>query len=563
MQRRTWKSLKPAAAVVVAVTTLLAAGCTGGGESGDDGNGEAASAEAPPLVAGAPSGPITNNNNPYVNTSAATVLGYSKVIFEPLAQTNAVDPTAEPTPWLATEWEWAGNFTSLTVTMRDGVQWTDGEPATAADIAFTFGMFKDHPALNTLALPVASATADGATATITFATSQFVNQDKVLQALIVPEHLWSTLPDPAKDTIENPVGTGPYTLTSWTQQAVTVDRNEDYWGGTPAVPQIRYVPYNDGNALITALGEGEVQWTGVAIPDPEAQYLGKDPDNRMWFPSGLPARTLFFNTAEGPFSNAALRQATDMVIDRERIIAEAYNNEGAAIASPTGIAEPAGAEFIAAKYQGEKHEVDVEGAREVLTDAGYTYVDDQLHDPDGEPVTVTLTDPTAFNQMLTALQIISQQLAEIGVTATVEPQDATAWQTSVAQGDFDATFSWTEVGSTPYSLYRTFMDGDALQPIGTPATANFGRFDNAEAAEALRTYATTEDEAVRADALATLQDIQVSEVPAIPMAAAPFGSEFSVKHYVGWPDENDPYANPQPHGTNAAMILMNLELAGS
>jgi peptide/nickel transport system substrate-binding protein len=284
----------------------------------------------------------------------------------------------------------------------------------------------------------------------------------------------------------------------------------------------------------------------------------------MWFPTGLAAHTLFFNTAEGPFSDVTLRRAVNMVIDRERINAEAYAGLYSVIANPVGIAEPAGSAFIAPKYEGVTHEYDVEGARQLLTDAGYTFDDDgKLHDPSGEQVTVEMVDPSTFFTMITALEIIGEGLAEIGIDSEVTPLDGNTWTTSVTQGDFEASIGFTNLGSTPYNHYKTFMDGDALVPVGEPAAANFGRFDNADAAEALRTYANASDDAERADAMETLQDVVVNEAPAIPLLASPMGSEFSVTHYVGWPDEDNPYANPQPHGINAAMILMNLELAGS
>jgi peptide/nickel transport system substrate-binding protein len=577
MKPRKWKTVRPGVVAVVAVTALLAAGCSDDGgdadnsadeenpsdesdESGDDEPSE----PPPPLTLGAPSGPITNNNNPFVRTSAASILGYAKVIYEPLAQTNATDPAAEPTPWLASDWTWSDDFTNITITMRDGVQWADGEPATADDIAFTFNLFTEYPTLNLEVLPIASATSDGSSATVTFAAPQFVNQHKVLETLIVPEHLWSQLDDPSVDTIEDPVGTGPYVMASWSQQAVIVEPNPGYWGGDPIVPELRYVPYNDSTALTSALTTGEVNWTGIFLPDPEGQFLSQDPDNRMWFPTGLAAHTLFFNTADGPFTNVALRQAVNLVIDRERINAEAYAGLYAPVTNPVGIAEPAGSAFIAPEYEGVTYEFDVDAARALLTDAGYTFDDNgKLHDPSGEQVTVELIDPATFFTMITALEIIGEGLAEIGVDSEVTPLDGNTWTNLVVQGDFDATINFTNLGSTPYNHYKTFMDGDALVPLGEPAAANFGRFDNAEAAEALRTYASASDDAERTEAMATLQDVVVNEVPGIPLLASPMGSEFSVTHYVGWPDEDNPYANPQPHGINAAMILMNLELAGS
>ncbi|MFP3813467.1 ABC transporter substrate-binding protein, partial [Bacillus sp. SIMBA_005] len=89
------------------------------------------------------------NNNPWVGDSSAQRLGYANALFEPLAITNSVDPTADPVPWLASEFEWSEDYTSVAITARDGVTWSDGESFTADDIAFTFQLIKDNPAFDT------------------------------------------------------------------------------------------------------------------------------------------------------------------------------------------------------------------------------------------------------------------------------------------------------------------------------------------------------------------------------------------------------------------------------
>ena len=70
-------------------------------------------------------------------------------------------------------------------------------------------------------------------------------------------------------------------------------------------------------------------------------------------------------------------------------------------------------------------------------------------------------------------------LAKIGIAATVDKANQDAWFRNVEQGNFEATFRWTESGATPYDIYRTIMDGRVLKPVGTASPAgNFGRFQS-------------------------------------------------------------------------------------
>ena len=185
------------------------------------------------LTVGMPNGTQTDNSNPFVNTSSAQSLGYAYAIYEPLAQVNGIRPADDPLPWLASDWTWNDDYTSVTLTARDGVTWSDGEPFTADDIAYSFQLRKDNPALNSAALPYKDITVDGDQVTITFESGQFVNQSDLLNQFVVPEHIWSAVDDPSAFTNDDPVGTGPYVLEAWTPQAVTLTARDDYWGGAP------------------------------------------------------------------------------------------------------------------------------------------------------------------------------------------------------------------------------------------------------------------------------------------------------------------------------------------
>nr|WP_236779105.1 ABC transporter substrate-binding protein [Agromyces seonyuensis] len=523
-------------------------------------NSNANSGEGAVLTVGMPNGTQTENQSPFATGSSALSLGYAFVIYEPLMMVNDAKPSEDPLPWLADSVDWNDDYTQAVITPHDGVTWSDGEDFTADDIAFSIQLRIDNEALNTAALPYESVESDGDAVTVTFSAPQFVNQAKLYDLLIVPEHIWKDVDDPTTWTNTEPVGTGPYTLKSWTPQAATVVARDDYWGGEPEVPEIRYSSYNDNNALTTALTTGEAQWGWTFIADYENVYIAKDPEhNHQYAAAGLGIDALFLNNEEKPFDDLAFRKALNMVVDRENLVKVATSGVNPALTNVTGLPLPAGEDFLADAFAGQDFEVDVEGARQLLTDAGYTWNGEQLVDPDGTDVTFTLINPAGWNDYLTALDLIKTAAAELGAVATVEAGNQDAWFADVIPpGNFQASLHWTDGGATPFDMYADMMDGAQYQPLGTPANWNFGRFQNDEATAAFAAYASASDQAERDAALETIQQVFVDEVPALAIWSRPATAQYSTANYVGWPSEDDPYNQPQPTGSQAAQILMKL-----
>ncbi|WP_433404009.1 ABC transporter substrate-binding protein [Streptomyces sp. CA-146814] len=552
-RRRTTLRAVAAATVVIA----LAAGCSNANSGANKNGGGSATGV---LTLGKPDGPQTNNSNPFLNTSAGATLGYRYMIYEPLAMTNMIKPTDKADPWLATDWEWEGNFTKVTFTLDERAKWADGKPLTAADVEFTFNLLKKHSALNWNGIPFDGVAVEDGKVVLTFKESQFVNQNKIIQTFIVPKHIWEKVENPETWPNRTPVGSGPYKLKTFTPQTTTLTATPTYWNGKTKVKELRYTAYNDNSAATTALATGKVEWSFVFMPNHKQLFIDKDPKNhKLWFPSGLGIHGLWFNTARKPFDNPALRKAMAMVVDRKAIHVQAQATLYPEITNPTGIPLPAGEPFLAPEYQGANTKPDVAGAKKLLDEAGFTLSGGVLKDPSGKPVTLTFTDPAGWNDYITGLAIIKDNIKQLGIEAKVKTQTAEAWGVDVANGNFDATLRWTNSGATPYDMYQNVMDGALLQPIGKSSQqGNFGRFKSDEATGALKEYANAKDEKTRTTALNTIQKIFVEQAPMIPTAAAPIGAEYSTKNWIGWPTEANPYAPPQHTQPSALEIVLNL-----
>jgi peptide/nickel transport system substrate-binding protein len=549
------KWMTSVAAIGIA-SALMLTGCSAG-----TGNDKPASGAA--LTIAKPDGAIaTESDNPWIGDGSALKLGYAYAIFEPLAMVNLIDPSQDIVPWLASKVDWSDDFTSVALTARDGVKWNDGEKFTADDIAFTFNLLKDNAGINTSALDITDASADGDVATVTFGGSQFVKQDKVLQQLIVPEHIWKDVKDVTTETNPKPVGTGPYTLTSFSSQSVQLDQRDDYWGGKLAVPTLYYVSYNDNTALTTALANGDADWAQAFIPNIKDAYLSKDKDNKYWAPAGLGVDGLWFNTTTKPFNNKALRQALNLVVDRNKHREVAREGSVPPLTSVTGLPTPAGDPYITDAYKGKDYKIDVDGAKSILTDAGYTWKGDTLTDPDGDAVTFTLQVPQGWSDYVTGITLISDEVKALGIDAKVETPDVDTWWAAKGTGDFQAVLHWTDTGLTPWDIYSDSMDGSRFLPIGQQSEAfNFGRFNDPDVTKALADYASASDDAARATALQTMQTAFVDDAVMLPIGTRPFIGEFNTRNYVGWPSDDNPYAVPEPTRPQQLLILTKLKPA--
>jgi peptide/nickel transport system substrate-binding protein len=233
------------------------------------------------------------------------------------------------------------------------------------------------------------------------------------------------------------------------------------------------------------------------------------------------------------------------------------------VSSNTGIPTPAGTPFIGSQFTGDTTSVSPSTAKSLLTStAGFSYSGTTL-EYKGKPVTLALEDPAGWSDYDTDLTLIQNDLAQIGISASVSQPNANTWTTDVADGDFQGVLRWTNSGATPYDIYDTIFDSAESAPIGSTATGDFGRFQDPAATAALKQYATASTDAARSTALDTLENLEVTQMPMIPIMAANAGGEYSTKNWVGWPGASNPYAPAQPTLINSLQIILDLKPASS
>jgi peptide/nickel transport system substrate-binding protein len=124
--------------------------------------------------------------------------------------------------------------------------------------------------------------------------------------------------------------------------------------------------------------------------------------------------------------------------------------------------------------------------------------------------------------------------------------DFTPYFAAMQKGDFDVSISWTNPGPTPYYLYHDMLSSSQTAPIGQAASTNFERWQDPKTDQLLQQYTTSPDAAVQKQAIAGLEKIMVEQLPTIPLTYNPYWNEYRSSRFVGWPDENHPYAVPSP-----------------
>src|SRR5579864_7215905 len=240
--RPTTRRVSTMTAVVVAGVLAAACGSTTTGNTGGTGNSGKVGGKL--LIDNESGSTWTCQFNPFNPSVNITSIGF---VYEPLEFVNILqtnpDGTPKVTPWLATGSSWSAGFTTLTMTIRSGVTWSDGSPFSANDVVYTFNALKADPALDLNALwavdsgPLTSVTLQGSNQVVfTFnAAAQSYFYYVADQTPIIPQHIWGSLNQSKLDAEAdiNPVGTGPYLMSNCSQDNIKYLRNTHYWQSKP------------------------------------------------------------------------------------------------------------------------------------------------------------------------------------------------------------------------------------------------------------------------------------------------------------------------------------------
>jgi peptide/nickel transport system substrate-binding protein len=477
-------------------------------------------------------------------------------IYEPLVQFTPF--TTTPIPWLATSWSWSGGDKVLTFNLRHGVKWSDGKPFTSADVVATFNLIKQYAGINLNGTTFQSVAANGPyQVTFQFASPSY-SQFYFLagNTYIVPQHIWSKIGNPLKYTNPDPIGTGPYTLSSFGSQGFELSSNASFWQGKPKIGKLLFPSYNGNGPANTAVENGQVGWAGQFIPDIKALYLDKSPYNHAWSPATSQV-ALVPNVAVAPLNNLDVREAISLALNRQYIASQAESQQATADTTPTGIL-PNESEFIAPQFKSLTIQESVAKAKSLLAQAGYTKGSGGILQKGGKPLDLTIVDDSGFTDYMTAAQIISQELKAVGIQVTVSGVSNNAWTADLTDGKFQLSIDYSNnEGLDPFPYLEGWLDS-ALITNGS-AAADYGRWNSAQTQSLINEYLTASTNAERQQAIYGLEGIMVNDMPVIPMYGGPDWTEYSSQNITGWPTPSNPYEPGAPFSPNNEVVVLHLK----
>ncbi|HEU5130184.1 MAG TPA: ABC transporter substrate-binding protein [Glycomyces sp.] len=545
-----------AALAGAAALGLLSTACSpsdGGGGGGD----------AATLIAyTGQAGDYQINFNPF----SPSRIGALGTIYESLFFYNKAQ-VAEPEPLLGTEQSWNEDGTELAVTLREGVTWSDDEAFTADDVVFTFEMIKEYPSINSGGFDGEVAAVDDAHVVFTFPEPAFVKGPDLMSTPIVPEHLWQDV-NPVENVMEEPIGTGAYLLDDFKPQAFTYKSNPDYWGGEPAVEQIRFLALSGNQAGADAIAAGTVDWQTGPIPDilnTNENFPNYDAYTQWQNQMVLATCSSADMGCEGPQTDPAVRHALYHAMDRNQLNSLAFMDTASEM-SPTFALTPSQDGFVADTVT-EKiapAEPDPGRSEQILEDAGWVKGEDGVYAKDGERLSLTVELVTGWTDYITAVDTIASQAAEAGIEIQAAQSSWNEWTEKKGSGNYQLAIDslWQGPAPDPYYLYNYFFDSESGAPVGESAGNNYARYANPVVDEALEALATLplDDDAARQPHFDAIQTEIVRDMPYVPILTGGTTSVWNTAKFTGWPSDEDLYAFPAVWSAwDAAEIFKQLE----
>ena len=434
-------------------------------------------------------------------------------IFDRLVDVEVgTDGNSKIVPSLAESWDISDDGLEYTFHLRQGVKFHNGNDFTAEDVAYTFHrMLTVEGGVNTEFIDqIKGADELLAGETDTLEGVEVVDDYTIKVTLKEPfAGFLASISSPGVSIYDSEateaagdqfgmdpavtVGTGPFEFSSWSfNNQLVLTRNEDYWKGASKLPGvvIKIIPDTETQSMMFESGELDILDLDYAA-DSVDRFTETYPDQIVQGPRvGIVYFTMNFN--KEPFQDVRVRKAVQMSIDRQAILDALYGGRGQVEQGifPHGL--------IGFNPDQEEIKYDPEAAKALLAEAGYA---------DGFDMEIA-ADSSASDTMTMALEIVSDQLAEVGIRAEIKNYDESTWLETRKSGELGSFIStWSADYNDPDNFIYTFFGNEEktrIRSINYPDTEVMERVAKARTIvnedERLAEYKALEEKIIHEDA---------------------------------------------------------------
>lgn len=444
---------------------------------------------------------------------------YGRFVFASLCDRLVnVDEHLKIVPGLATAWSWSEDGKTLTLDLRAGVTFHDGEKFDAA--AAKFNLDRAMTLKGSLRKSEISSIESVEVVSPTRIALHLKTPDAALLMQLTDRAGAMLAPEAAKkpDFAAHPVCSGPYKFDNRvSQDRIVLTRFDNYWNKAAYhFDKVIYLPIPDASVRLANLRAGDLDLTeGIAASD--VKTVEADSKLALAKVTGLGYQGITFNIRNGkvpandPFKDARVREAFSLAIDREALNQVVFEglytpaNQAFSPVSPYHVNIP-----VAPR--------DVEKAKALLQEAGVT-----------TPLNVNLLVPNNPTSQQVG-QVLQAMTAEAGINLNLQMTEFATLLDRQQSGDYQLSFSgWSG---------RPDPDGSIYGFIHSKGTLNDGRYSNPQVDEWLTQARLHNDQAQRQPLYNQVVTQLQSDMPIAYLYFEPriFGMNKKVQGFIPYPD---------------------------
>ncbi len=427
------------------------------------------------------------------------------VIFAIHNQLLLGDDNLVSQPVLAESYEVAEDGLTYTFNLLQGVPFHDGVELTAKDVQYTYDFYRNPDNASTIVDSFkgidAIETPDDYTVVVKMATVNAASLTSWAEVAIVQSAYHAEV---GEDTYRNePIGTGAFKLSEFSPaEYVLLEAFEDHFRGRPNIDLIRQEVVPDASVRTIALETNESDSALWPLLVEDSQRLAEDPNFTVIKTSTGGIKHIPLNNKLPQLADKRVRQAMLHALDRQRIIDELWN--GAATIAHSHLAPKFTFYSLDQDPTLKQYAFDVDAAKALLEEAGWTEGADGIREKDGVKLSFTCTTITGDTARRPIAELAQQMFGAVGVDMQLAEAPVSAILEGLPNGTIDASlFNWT-YGS---------VDPDSSATLHSAGGQNWNSFANDRVDELIDQALLLVDPEARKPLYAEIQQIIAEEVP--------------------------------------------------